>query len=102
MVESAEGILGVVHVEELGKELVMWKLYVLPNHQGQGVGGLLVSAAKDRARSAGKDLLTEFDRTNKRVRGFYLREGFSQALAPWPGTDAIWLRWLLAMERSEA
>ncbi|WPF81416.1 GNAT family N-acetyltransferase [Sanguibacter sp. 4.1] len=91
--EAADGITGMVHVEELGGDLVMWKLYVLPDHQRHGIGRLLVRAAKDRARAQGKDLLTEYESSNDRVRGFYLREGFSTTAAPWPGTDAVWLRW---------
>lgn len=90
---SADGIVGMVHVEELGNDLVMWKLYVLPDQQRHGVGRLLVRAAKDRARTQGKDLLTEYEPSNERVHGFYLREGFSATTAPWPGTDAVWLRW---------
>lgn len=91
--EATVGIVGIVHVEELGDDLVMWKLYVLPGQQGRGVGRLLVDAAKERARGEGKRLLTEFDASNERVRGFYLREGFSATAAPWPGTKAVWLRW---------
>ena len=91
--ESGDGVVGLVHVEELGADLVMWKLYVLPDSQHHGVGSCLVRAAKDRARAEGRDLLTEYEPSNERVRGFYLREGFTSTAAPWPGTDAVWLRW---------
>lgn len=91
--ESAGGIIGMVQVEALGADLVMWKLYVLPGSQHHGVGSSLVRAAKDRARALGCDLLTEYETSNERVRGFYLREGFAPTAAPWPGTDAVWLRW---------
>ena len=91
--QSPDGIVGMVHVEELGEDLVMWKLYVLPDQQGTGVGRALVQAAKNRARTQGMGLLTEFEPSNERVRGFYLREGFSVTTAPWAGSDAIWLRW---------
>ena len=91
--QSHDGIVGMVEVEDLGDELVMWKLYVLPDQQHHGLGSLLVDAAKDRARGEGKDLLTEYEPSNERVRGFYLREGFIATTSPWPGTDAVWLRW---------
>lgn len=98
--ESADGVIGMAHVEELGEDLVMWKLYVLPDQQRHGIGRLLVSAAKDRARMQGKGLLTEFESSNERVRGFYLGEGFTATAAPWPGTDAVWLRWDGAMPQA--
>lgn len=91
--ESEDGIVGVVHTEELGADLVMWKLYVLPQWQHHGVGRGLVNAAKDRAREQGCGLLTEYEPSNERVRSFYLREGFNATTAPWPGTEAVWLRW---------
>lgn len=98
--ESTDGIVGMVHVEELDEDLVMWKLYVLPDQQRHGIGRLLVRAAKNRARREGKDLMTEYEPSNERVRGFYLREGFIATNAPWPGTDAVWLRWNDATEQS--
>lgn len=93
--ESADGrILGMTHVEELNvRDLVMWKLYVLPDEQRTGVGRALVDAAKHRAQIHGGDLVTEFDPANERVRGFYHRHGFASTPAPWPGTNAVWLRW---------
>ncbi|MBF4549324.1 GNAT family N-acetyltransferase [Pseudoclavibacter sp. VKM Ac-2888] len=91
--ESEAGVIGMVHVENFGDDLVMWKLYVLPNQQRNGVGRHLVGIAKDRARVQGKRLLTEYDLSNGRVRDFYLREGFRDADAPWPGAGTVWLRW---------
>lgn len=93
--ESSDGrVLGVTHVEELdARDLVMWKLYVLPDSRGLGIGRALVGAAKDRALAHGGDLVTEFDAANERVRGFYQREGFVSTQAPWPGTEAVWLKW---------
>lgn len=99
--ESANGIVGMIHVEDLGDDLVMWKLYVLPEQQGHGIGRLLVCTAKDRARLRGRDLLTEYEPCNERVRGFYLQEGFSATNAPWPGIDAVWLRWKSVSESHE-
>ena len=91
--EMDGAIVGMVHVEALGDDLVMWKIYVLPDHQRLGIGRLLVDAAKDRSRARRSALLTEFEPSNERVRGFYLREGFTVTDAPWPGADAVWLRW---------
>lgn len=93
VIETASGIVGMTEVEELGQDLVMWKLYVLPAEQRAGLGHALVEAVKGRARERGQDLLTEYDRANEVVRGFYLREGFEPVEPPLPGTDAVWLRW---------
>lgn len=89
--ETDDGIVGMTEVEDLGDSLVLWKLYVIPSAQGAGIGHDLVAAAKDRARQRGRDLLTEYEPANEVVRGFYLREGFEDTQAPWPG--AVWLRW---------
>lgn len=89
--ETSDGVVGVAEVNDLGDDLVLWKLYVMPSAQGSGLGHELVAAAKDRARRSGRDLLTEYEPANEVVRGFYLREGFEDMEAPWPG--AVWLRW---------
>ncbi len=89
--ETADGVVGMAEVGDLGEDLVLWKLYVTPSAQGSGLGHDLVAAAKDRARQGGRDLLTEYEPANDVVRGFYLREGFEDMEAPWPG--AVWLRW---------
>ncbi|WP_454131810.1 GNAT family N-acetyltransferase [Microbacterium lacticum] len=97
--ESEQGIVGMVHVEELGADMVMWKLYVLPDHQLHGIGRLLVGAAKSHAGAHGKELVTEYDPSNERVRGFYLREGFEATASLWPGSDARWLRWTVVADQ---
>ena len=89
--ETADGVIGMTEVDDLGDDLVLWKLYVMPSAQGSGIGHDLVAAAKDRARRSGRDLLTEYEPANEVVRGFYLHEGFEDMTAPWHG--AVWLRW---------
>lgn len=91
--ENSQGVVGMTEVEDLGDDLIMWKLYVVPSEQGSGLGHALVEAAKDRARERGRDLLTEYEPDNSTVGGFYSREGFNHTEPPWPGTNAIWLRW---------
>lgn len=91
--ESPDGIVGMTQVEVSGADLVMWKLYVLPNRQRTGIGRALVDAAKARARLHGGDLLTEYESSNERVRGFYRRQGFDPTSPPWPDADGVWLRW---------
>ena len=93
VVTSGDEISGMVEVAELDDALVMWKLYVVPWAQGQGLGAALVSAAKERARAASFDLYTEHEPENTAAALFYQRQGFQPTDAPWTGTDAIWLLW---------
>lgn len=91
--ESEGAVIGMTEVANLGDDLVMWKLYVLPSAQGRGIGAELVRAVKSRAIAAARDVLTEHDSKNSRAAAFYEREGFTATESPWPGTDAVWLRW---------
>ncbi|GAA4527390.1 hypothetical protein GCM10023160_23560 [Brachybacterium paraconglomeratum] len=91
--ETAQGVVGMAEVAELGDDLVLWKLYVLPSQQRSGIGHELISAAKDRARARRRGLLTEYVSENSDAGRFYEREGFVPTAAPWPGTAAAWVRW---------
>lgn len=91
--ETSQGVVGMTEVEDLGDDLVMWKLYVVPSEQRSGLGHALVGAAKDRARDRGRDLLTEYEPENSAAGRFYAQEEFDQTVSPWPGTNAVWLRW---------
>lgn len=54
--EDGHGIVGMSEVTDLGADLVLWKLYVLPAAQGRGIDGRLVRAAQDRARTQRRNL----------------------------------------------
>lgn len=91
--EVQDEIVGMTHVEPLGDDLVMWKLYVVPDAQGSGAGRALIDAAKARATRARRHLLTEHDPANARASAFYARHDFEPTAPPFAGTDAVWLRW---------
>lgn len=97
--EGPHGLVGMTEVDELEDALIMWKLYVVPSQQGAGIGRRLVGVAKARARERGCDLLTEHEPENTAAGAFYAREGFTPTDAPWPGTNAVWLRWRVGPER---
>lgn len=99
VVETPHGVAGMTEVDRLEDALVMWKLYVIPSAQGTGLGHRLVGAAKERARVQGRALLTEYEPENSAAGEFYSREGFVPTEAPWPGTDAVWLRWCMSPEQ---
>lgn len=82
--ESTDGILGMVHGEALGQDLVMWKLYVFPDQQRHGIGTLLARATKNRARLEGKDLVTEYEPSANGFVASPSERGSSCQLPPGP------------------
>ncbi|MEO8850633.1 MAG: GNAT family N-acetyltransferase [Allobranchiibius sp.] len=89
-------IIGVSVSGTLGEELVLWKLYVLPAHQGAGVGAALLRAAIDRATDDGwKTMVLSYLDGNTGAAGFYERSGFKIYQRDPGGSgvpDSIWVR----------
>lgn len=87
LVEDAEGLAGSVYVEIRGDRSYLGLLSVSPDHQGRGLGRLLVTAAEDFSRSAGCraiDLRTISPRAEA-LLPFYRRLGYTQiGTAPFP------------------
>ncbi|GAB3820571.1 GNAT family N-acetyltransferase [Kribbella italica] len=79
----AEGPAGeIVGMTGLGQEegfWVMWKLYVLPDHQGSGVGKALLDAAIAALPPGTSELLLDVLVGNEKAIGFYRRNGFGPA-----------------------
>lgn len=73
---------------------VVWKLYVRPGHQGQGVGGRLLSAMYDRARRDHDTVYLSFSDGNASAYDFARAHGFvedhreEQGILP----ELIWMR----------
>ena len=86
-------------------EQVLWKLYVLPEWQGGGVGRRLLEAVVDRARELGHTrLAVPVVDGNDRAMHFYERHGFRQTGREAGGSgmpDTIWLAADLAPGTSE-
>jgi ribosomal protein S18 acetylase RimI-like enzyme len=87
----------VVGMTGLGQEegfWVMWKLYVLPEHQGRGVGKLLLDAAIAALPAGTIELLLDVVVGNEKAIGFYRRNGFGPA-ARTPsrelGDELVWM-----------
>ena len=78
--EAAERIVGVASMD---RENMLTQLYILPDHQGAGIGSALLETAK-AARPAGFSLYAF--RRNTRARQFYERRGFV-AIAFGDGSD---------------
>jgi ribosomal protein S18 acetylase RimI-like enzyme len=81
----------------LGREedfWVMWKLYVLPDQQGRGVGKALLDAAIAALPDGTPELLLDVLVANEPAIGFYRSRGFTEAKrAPNRdlGDDVMWI-----------
>lgn len=74
--ESSGRLVGVGQRGRLGDDHVIYKLYVAPDHRGEGLGPRLVDALV-RQLPAGVDrLYIEHVASNTRAGAFYEREGF--------------------------
>ena len=68
----------------LGREddfWVMWKLYVLPDHQGKGIGKALLDAAIKALPEGTTQLLLDVLVTNEKAIGFYRANGFGDPVS---------------------
>jgi ribosomal protein S18 acetylase RimI-like enzyme len=79
---AAEGeqLIGMVGLGREGDFWVMWKLYVLPDHQGRGVGKALLDAAIKALPEGTTELLLDVLVTNEQAIGFYRAQGFGEAV----------------------
>lgn len=69
-------------------EIYLDSLMVLPEHRGEGIGTRLITAAKDKAREAGKPLGLLVDFENPHARSLYTSLGFRSAgIRPFAGKD---------------
>jgi ribosomal protein S18 acetylase RimI-like enzyme len=75
---AAEGerLVGMVGLGREGDFWVMWKLYVLPDHQGKGVGKALLDAAIKALPAGTTELLLDVLVANEKAIGFYRAQGF--------------------------
>lgn len=92
-VDHRTTIIGVSEVDHFRDDLVLWKLYVLPDHQRSGVGHALLDAVKHRAAAEGKALLTEYVAANSKAGNFYRSQGFVDMSVPKDELDSVWLRY---------
>jgi GNAT superfamily N-acetyltransferase len=78
-----------------GDDLVLWKLYVLPEHHGHGIGRRLLAAVVDRAAELGHArLVVSHIDGNEQGNRFYERNGFHLTEREPGGSgmpDTIWM-----------
>jgi ribosomal protein S18 acetylase RimI-like enzyme len=72
-------VVGMVGLGRDGDFWVMWKLYVLPEYQGRGVGKVLLEAAIAALPDGTDQLLLDVLVGNEPAIGFYRKQGFGPA-----------------------
>ena len=74
--------------------LVVWKLYVLPEHQGRGIGARLLERGRRGCSGLYPEIRAAYIEGNVSARGFYAHKGFVEADRE-PGSgglpDTIWM-----------
>lgn len=96
-VAQVEGqVVGVAAAGPLDGELVLWKLYVVPEHQGRGIGGQLLDRVLADATLTGyRDIRLAYLDGNTRGARFYRDRGFVEIGRESGGDgipDSVWVR----------
>ncbi|GAA3150402.1 ribosomal protein S18 acetylase RimI-like enzyme [Kribbella aluminosa] len=76
--EDGDELVGMTGLGRQGDFWVMWKLYVLPGHQGRGIGKALLDAAVAALPEGTPELLLDVLVTNEKAIGFYRSQGFGE------------------------
>lgn len=69
-------IVGMAGVGPHEKHLMLWKLYVLPEHQGKAIGSALLKAVVERATGEYPHIRLSYLVGNTSAERFYRRKGF--------------------------
>ena len=94
LAEDGGQVVGMAMLGNFEGQPVVWKLYVLPGHQGRGVGSALLDAAIAAAPESGP-VLIEYTEGNQRAAALYARRGFTEIRRDverdgWPRT--VWMK----------
>ncbi|MFI5692660.1 GNAT family N-acetyltransferase [Kribbella sp. NPDC051586] len=76
---DGDALLGMAGLGQEDDSWVMWKLYVLPGHQGKGIGKALLDAAIAALPDGTPELLLDVLVANEQAIGFYRAQGFTEA-----------------------
>ncbi|MFC3740588.1 GNAT family N-acetyltransferase [Paractinoplanes deccanensis] len=91
--DGEKAIVGTGNIDLRPEVPVIWKLYVVPEMQGAGIGSALIDELVDVA--AGRPVRLEYTDGNAHAAGFYAAHGFVEVRREandqpgWP--DAVWL-----------
>ncbi|HEX5968531.1 MAG TPA: GNAT family N-acetyltransferase [Intrasporangium sp.] len=93
--ELAGDVIGMVAFGTQTGDFVVWKLYVLPEHHGKGIGSHLMDAVVERALEAGHTRITvAYPDGNSYAERFHRAHGFVESHREPSGSglpDTIWM-----------
>lgn len=90
-----EEVIGMGNLDLRGERPIIWKLYVLPEHQGTGAGHALMEALLAQTPPDATEVLLEYTDGNRSAADFYRRHDFTELRrdppeeSGWP--DQIWM-----------
>lgn len=88
-------VVGIASVGPDEHHLVLWKLYVLPEYQGQGIGSALVESVVAAARGMHEQIRISYLIGNTGAEAFYRGKGFVEISRESGGDgipDSIWMQ----------
>lgn len=103
--EVGDEVVGTATYGQHADDLVLWKLYVLPERHARGIGTALLHEVLSRARELGYTrLVASTVEGNEQARRFYERHGFAETHRDAAGSglpDSIWMARDLAPDGTE-
>jgi GNAT superfamily N-acetyltransferase len=81
-------VVGMASVGPHENYLVLWKLYVLPDYQGHGIGSALVESVVASAKGIHPEIRISYLTGNTLAEGFYRGKGFVE-ISREPGCDGV-------------
>jgi GNAT superfamily N-acetyltransferase len=91
-------VVGIAAVGLHESHLVLWKLYVLPEHQGRGIGSALMESVVAAARGEHSQIRLSYLDGNTSAEGFYRSKGFVEISRESSGDgipDSVWMQLVL-------
>ena len=88
-------VVGIASVGPHEKHLVLWKLYVLPECQGHGIGSALVESVVATARGMHDEIRISYLTGNTLAEAFYRGKGFVEISRESGGDgipESVWMR----------
>ncbi|MGO4453354.1 GNAT family N-acetyltransferase [Arthrobacter sp. RAF14] len=92
--EVDDRVVGVAMFSADGSVVDLWKLYVMPEFQGSGVGAQMLQAVIDGPGSRATSIRLAHKEGNTRARSFYERWGFAETHRTpddLGGPDNVWM-----------
>ncbi len=91
-------VVGIASVGPHESHLALWKLYVLPEHQGRGIGSALLDSVVARATGDYPQIRVSYLDGNTSAEGFYRSKGFVEIGRESGGDgipESVWMQLVL-------